>query len=122
MLSLNEQKNRLKKKLEQTNNIIWQENKGERYRISKHDEVRSCLWLRITKGSESFAIATTGSVTAQLEGFIIKMIRVPKNKEGSHRDWLNVRFEDAMQVLKAFDEPAQNLNSAQNWRVKSCKE
>lgn len=117
MLSLNEQKYRLTKNLGQTNNVVWQENKGERFRIRKLDEMKSSLWLRITKGSESFAIATTGSVTTQLEGFIITVIGAPKNKEGSHRDWLNVRFEDAMQILKAFDEPVQNLNSAQNWMV-----
>ena len=117
MLSLSEQKYRLKKNLEEANNVIWQENKGERYRIRKPGEMKSSLWLRITKGNESFAIATTGSVTTQLESFIIKVIGTPKNKEGSHRDWLNVRFDDAMHILKAFDEPAQNLKFAQNRMV-----
>lgn len=117
MLSLSEQKYRLIKNLDQANNILWQENKGERFRIRKPDDIKSSLWLRITKGNESFAIATTGSVTTQLEGFIRKEIGAPKNKEGSHRDWLNVGFDDAMRILKAFDEPAQNLNFAQNRMV-----
>ena len=110
MLSLSEQKYRLKQNLEQMNSIIWQENKGERFRLTKPCEVKGSLWLRITKGDESFAIATTGAVTIRLEKLIIETIGTPKNKEGTHRDWLNVKFDDAMLIMKAFDESALNIS------------
>ena len=103
MLSLCEQKYRLKKNLNKANNVIWHENKAERFRISKPSDKKGSLWLRITKGNETFAISTTGLVTTELENFIRRTVGVPNNKEVNHRDWLNVKFDDAMRILKTFD-------------------
>ena len=99
MLILNDQKKRLETMLNEYNNIQWQENKSERYRVIKSKSIRGSLWLRITKGNETIAISTTGEITTNLENFIIKNIGQPRNNDGNHREWFNVNFSNAKIIV-----------------------
>ncbi len=103
MLTLNDQKKRLTTMLNESNNIIWQENKAERYKVGKSGIPKGSLWLRITKGNETIVVSSSGDVTSKFEGAIKKIIGQPKNKEGSHRDWFNVSFDNAKKIVIQFN-------------------
>ena len=111
MLSLQEQKIRLSKILDEFTNIHWQENKGERYRLTKQEVDKGSLWLRITKGNETIVVSTTGITTSALESRIINLIGVPKNIDGAHRDWFNVSFEHTKNILEYYSGQYLSNNS-----------
>lgn len=104
MLTINDQKKRLVTMLNEYRNIVWQENKGERYKVGKPGPAKGSLWLRITKGNETIVVSSSGDVTTTFEAAIRKQIGPPRNKEGSHRDWFNVSFENATKIVKQFSE------------------
>ena len=108
MLSLQEQKVRITKLLDEFTNIHWQENKGERYRITTQGIDNGSLWLRITKGSETVVVTTTGDTTSVMENKIINLIGSPRNFQKSHRDWFNVSFHHAIDILEFYS--GQYLN------------
>ena len=104
MLTLNDQKKRLAALLNRHKNIVWQENKGHRYKVGKPSITKGSLWLRITKGNETVAVSSSGDVTSKFEAIIRKQIGTPSNKEGSHRDWFDVSFENATKIVNQFNE------------------
>lgn len=104
MLTINDQKKRLVTMLNEYSNIVWQENKGDRYKIGKPGISKGSLWLRITKGNETIVVSSSGEVTSIFEATIRKQIGIPRNKEGSHRDWFDVSFENAKKIVNQFNE------------------
>jgi len=101
MLTLNEQKKRIETLLN-SQPIQWQENKNSVYRIPKPDTNKASLWLRITKGSETFTVATSGDLTSFMEKFIQRLIGAPFYSEGNHRDWHKVSYEHASKIVNEF--------------------
>ncbi len=101
MLTLTEQKKRIETLLN-SQPIQWQENQHSVYRILKPGTNKASLWLRITKGSETFTVATSGGLTSFMEQFIQELIGPPFKSEGNHRDWHKVPYEHVSKIVSEF--------------------
>jgi len=105
MLTLTQQKNRVEKLL---NNypINWQdyEETPSRYKLPKPNSNKASLWLAITQRTETFTIVTSGDLTADMVGFIKRLIGSPDLSSGNHREWRMVSYKNICGIVDKFSE------------------